>query len=315
MSSTATPKEHMAHETGAETDAPPNYASEAHGLEVLDLARVLANAAHDTQQAQRVRVYLIIWVAAGSGRLSVDDRDMQVQGGDAVVLHPGQAMRWNGNNKLEGSIVRFHPAFLYDETHDEDPLLQHDILHNAHAQPRLRVGKTWQPALRSIVHAMRLEQMAQESQHAHHDMQQHLLHIALILLQRALASRHKAMGHALSMRQLFCEFRHEVECRCEQGWTVQDYATALHVTPRTLSAAVQAAMGCSTKQYLDERTMDEARRLLRFTTHPISYIATRLHYSDASNFTKFFVRHAHVSPLEYRETAKEQDTTAGRAGG
>jgi AraC-like DNA-binding protein len=45
----------------------------------------------------------------------------------------------------------------------------------------------------------------------------------------------------------------------------------------------------------------EAKRLLAHTDRTVLSIATRLGFTEASNFGKFFTRHTGVTPLEFRK--------------
>jgi len=81
---------------------------------------------------------------------------------------------------------------------------------------------------------------------------------------------------------------------------VADYARELGASARTLSRATGALLGCSPKELIDRRVGLEARRLLAVTTLPVAEVADRLGFTEATNFTKFFVRHTEEGPLEFR---------------
>jgi AraC family transcriptional regulator, transcriptional activator of pobA len=88
---------------------------------------------------------------------------------------------------------------------------------------------------------------------------------------------------------------------------VQYYADALHMSPANLSRQLQALLGKTTKQLIDERIVLEARRLLQYTPQSVGEIAYALGYSDQFHLSKTFKRLIGVSPQEYRE--QRQKTT------
>lgn len=51
--------------------------------------------------------------------------------------------------------------------------------------------------------------------------------------------------------------------------------------------------------------IEEAKRLLRMTTMPISDVANAVGYDDAMQFSKIFRKHTGVSPSEYRKGSKD----------
>lgn len=82
---------------------------------------------------------------------------------------------------------------------------------------------------------------------------------------------------------------------------LQDVANQLGVSLPALNEACRKTAGQTAKQIMDEHTMKQARRYLRFTTLTISEIAYALHFNDPSYFIKFFRKHAGLTPEEYRK--------------
>lgn len=60
-------------------------------------------------------------------------------------------------------------------------------------------------------------------------------------------------------------------------------------------------MGVSAKQYIQNKVIDEAKRLLAYTDAPISDIAFELHFSTVSYFIRRFRQHTGETPLLYRK--------------
>ena len=84
---------------------------------------------------------------------------------------------------------------------------------------------------------------------------------------------------------------------------VQFYASRLAVTSNYLNRIVRQSLGQSTKQYIQNRRIEEAKRLLRYTSLPISDIAEKLNYDTASYFVRAFSKATGTTPLQYRATA------------
>ena len=79
------------------------------------------------------------------------------------------------------------------------------------------------------------------------------------------------------------------------------YAQRLGYTTRTLARATADAAGVSPKIFIDARVLLEAKRLLVHTDLSVGRIAIHLGFSEPTNFTKFFCRHAGVSPEAFRK--------------
>lgn len=92
----------------------------------------------------------------------------------------------------------------------------------------------------------------------------------------------------------------EIELSFTRTRAVGDYARSLGASARTLSRATAALLDRTPKELVDQRVVLEARRLLAATALPVAEVAETLGFSEATNFTKFFVRHAGVGPLDFR---------------
>ena len=95
-----------------------------------------------------------------------------------------------------------------------------------------------------------------------------------------------------------------VESHMTEQHSVQYYADKLCITPNYLNEIVTSTKGISAKQYIRNKVMDEAKRLLTYTDFPISDIAFELHFSTVSYFIGSFRQHTGETPLLYRKTHK-----------
>jgi AraC-like DNA-binding protein len=92
----------------------------------------------------------------------------------------------------------------------------------------------------------------------------------------------------------------------ELGWSrsVTDHARRLGYAPRTLTRACLAATGRTAKQFLNDRLLLEARRLLAHTGGTTAAVAAQLGFSEATNFTKFFVHGTGLTPSQWRARSR-----------
>jgi AraC-like DNA-binding protein len=103
-----------------------------------------------------------------------------------------------------------------------------------------------------------------------------------------------AAGQAVS--DAFLRFRYAVEEDFRTHHDVGHYARRLGYSPRTLSRGVHAATGRSAKDYLCERLLLEAKRLLAHDQLSQARCGQRLGFSDAANFSAFFLRETGLRP-------------------
>jgi AraC-like DNA-binding protein len=88
------------------------------------------------------------------------------------------------------------------------------------------------------------------------------------------------------------------------------YARQLGFSPRTLSRATHQAVGRSAKQFIDDRVVLEAKRLLAHTEITVAECARKTGFDDPANFSKFFRDRALIAPGEFAARAREKVMTS-----
>lgn len=96
-------------------------------------------------------------------------------------------------------------------------------------------------------------------------------------------------------------FLAQLESGFRQSHRVEDYATALEITPTHLSRLCRGRLDKSASQLIQDRVLHEAKRWLRGSDERIAAIAAILGYSSAAYFTRAFQVATGVSPREFRK--------------
>ncbi len=91
-----------------------------------------------------------------------------------------------------------------------------------------------------------------------------------------------------------------------QQFSIDQYASMLHISKRTLDRAMQIVYGCTAKKWWETFILERARRELAQTDIPVKNLSLELGFSQDSNFINFFKRHTGLSPLQYRQHAGRQ---------
>lgn len=98
------------------------------------------------------------------------------------------------------------------------------------------------------------------------------------------------------------EFNFLVEKHFKTKHTVTDYADLLNKSPKTISNIFSKIGSKTPIQYIQERKLLEAKRLLHYTTLQVKEIAHEIGFSDIQAFSRFFKTQEGISPSEYKET-------------
>ena len=111
------------------------------------------------------------------------------------------------------------------------------------------------------------------------------------------APAHAAPGAAATLAR---EFRGLVDRHFRENWPISRYEAELGTTAHLLAKACRTAFGISPKEFIGERRMLEAKRLLLFTVRPVEDIAYELGLKDAAYFSRFFRERVGAPPGLWR---------------
>lgn len=84
-----------------------------------------------------------------------------------------------------------------------------------------------------------------------------------------------------------------------------EFGARLFIHPRHLTNTVKLTTGKSPCDFMEERLLSEAQKLLLETNLSIGDIGTRLGYTEPTNFIKFFKGMSGTTPLQFRKSMRQ----------
>ncbi len=159
------------------------------------------------------------------------------------------------------------------------------------------------PALRATDLAVAFRMLAREAARSttgHELALQGWLEVLLANVLRLARQRPSADPISGHRRALVARFSERVERCYRKAEPLANYIAALSVSESQLRHACIALTGRTPVQLLHARMLLEAKRQLLYTDEPVRAIAYALGFGDAAYFTRFFSRHAGLSPRAFR---------------
>ncbi len=89
-----------------------------------------------------------------------------------------------------------------------------------------------------------------------------------------------------------------VEVHFRNEHSVAFYAGKLNKSPKTLSNTFSASINKSPLQLINERIINEAKRLLYYTDKSVKEVAIELGFEEANHFSKFYKKHTSFAPKD-----------------
>lgn len=267
-------------------------------IDVLDLSYVKAGIRRTP--VHRESFYCIILITEGREEVAVNGHKRIVQAGDIICSRPGEVWCWQPDPKLEGGVLIFEEAFLLSFFNDRHFLDRFAYLQANRASPFLQPDAALQERLRQLFSQMKAEidDCPDKDQHILRAM----LYETLMLLDRIESSPDGGQPmNGTSISRYIDGFIRSVDAEYMERHEVEYYAGKLCITPNYLNKIVRHSLGTTAKLYIHRKLLEEAKRLLSYTTLTVTEIAERLHFDTSSYFIRFFRKQTGITLLQYRE--------------
>jgi len=203
--------------------------------------------------------------------------------------------------KYIGSIcfLRFNRPFYCVLDHDAEVSCKGLLFFGAAQLPIITIPDNELEKFTILIRMFLLEM--ESNDHLQMEMLQMMLKRYLILCTRLYKEQHDEVPEATGERDLIREYNFLIEQHFRTKHSVAEYAELLFKSPKTLSN-IFAKIGSKTPlQYIHERIMLEAKRLLHYSDKSVKEIAFEVGYDNIQAFSRFFKKHEGISPSAFKE--------------
>ncbi|WP_208235780.1 helix-turn-helix domain-containing protein [Actinomadura violacea] len=237
-----------------------------------------AGSAHPPMQ--RADFHVLAIIDAGHGTVTVDFVHHRLEPGMIVWIRPGRVHRWDDIAGVDGTLVLFRPESVPQGSPGAAPF----------------VPVSWrQPARQGLVR-LAADHLRREYDASRAHAMPGSTAILHALLEVLLLRAGECAPPPPTGRDAFTAYAAAVETHFAVSREVAWYARRLGYSPRTLTRATQDVTGRSAKQFLDDRVVLEAKRLLAHTGITVAECARRTGFDDPANFSKFFRARTALTP-------------------
>lgn len=269
-------------------------------LEVFSVGDLRRRGKEQVRVTHRYEFHTLVCVTQGTCTQMVDFKSISCEPGSLLVVRAGQAHNYGQSDDWDGWNLVFRPEFVLPvstTSHDLKLALDLESLpeHMTLSSQELRKATDLFQQMREDTLMDVLVGAPQEDVHR---LLRHQLHTLLTRLSILQGRRQTQLVSPASQR--FQRFQQLVDQRFAQWHKVADYASQLGYSEKSLARAVAAATGMPAKAFIAARINLEAKRLLVHMDMPVTTIAEKLGFDEATNFSKFFRREVGCTPAEFR---------------
>ncbi|MBX7058813.1 MAG: helix-turn-helix domain-containing protein [Leptospirales bacterium] len=280
-------------------------------IEVLNMERMLRDHHRTATRPHRTDFYHILFFGRCAPVHRVDFQEVAVTPRSLLFLAREQIHQFDAVRKYSGQALIFTASFFCQSAADSDFLRGNVLFNQILSGPLLQTDRETHARLRTILNWITEE--LQFGAAANPAILKQLVHLLLLLAERKIREGLPQARRSSREIQRTLAFRELIEKQYIAEKRVSYYAKRLMLPARDLAKATLRVTGKTPKQMIDDRLFLEAKRLLAHGDESVGEIARRLGFDEATNFAKYFRKHALLAPLEFRRSAQALPARADRS--
>ncbi|MEN8928257.1 MAG: helix-turn-helix transcriptional regulator [Flavobacteriales bacterium] len=238
----------------------------------------------------------VIWFKKDNNHFVIDGKPYEFKKNEIIFLtefHKVKVVK-----KQESRFLRFNRSFYCIIDHDQEVGCKGVLFYGASTVPIIRVPEEEVAHFQLVWDMFVVEMKATDNLQI--EMLQMMLKRYLILCTRVHKKQLTGVMEEPKV-DLIREFNFLVETHFKTKHSVSDYADLLFKSPKTLSNLFSKVGSKTPLQYIHDRKMLEARRLLIHSKESIKQIAFEVGFEDIQSFSRFFKKNEGVSPSKFQE--------------
>jgi AraC family transcriptional activator of pobA len=244
---------------------------------------------YDISEPHRHMYYELFFFKKGGGVHLIDFIEHPIVDNSIHLIAPGQVHLLRRDTKSYGAVIHFKK-----ETATQLPQV-YSLLQNAASPIFEHKDEAYR---RILVVLQQLEEAIKSEDQNVDEMVACLWHILLKITSHQKAAKVKYESRSY---KYFAELRLLVEENYRNNKLPVWYAAQLHITEKRLNEVCKEATGLTMSNYLKERIVLEAKRLLSHSAGSVKEVGYHLGFEDPSYFARFFKKNTGLTAGDFKE--------------
>jgi len=265
--------------------------------EVFSLSLVQFENACTIDHGVQQNAYSIYWIQEGKGTYNIDFKVYDFEDNVLFFLSPGQVFTVDSEKIKTAYKLTFARDFYCIQTHDKEVACNGILFNNIYETPFVQPSKIDTQKLQFILESL-IEEF-QQKETAQYDMLQ--AYLKQFIINSVRIKKENFIIKEDTETRLFKDFSLLVEQNFRKIHSVTDYANRLGFSPKSITKHFQKMGAKTPSEFIKNRILLEAKRLLIYTDKNVKEIAFELGFNDPAYFTRFFTKAILKSPLQFKK--------------
>lgn len=234
-----------------------------------------------------------------------DDNNVIIDGKDCI-FHKNEIVSLTEFHKVDMSkvcnakMIRFNRSFYCIIDHDSEVGCKGVLFFGASQLPKFIIPDEDVEKFITVWKMFEIEIQSKDALQL--EMLQSILKRFIIMCTRIYKQQENYAKISEPNIDIVREYNFLVEQYFKTKHTVAEYASMLNKSPKTLSNLFSKISTKSPLQFIHDRKILEAKRLLHYTDKTVSDIAYEIGFEELQSFGRFFKNSEGISPSEFRQS-------------
>jgi len=200
--------------------------------------------------------------------------------------------------KLSGLVLVFDQNYLQQHTEHKDVIFNFPFVMGDYAAVKIKLNQRNYMFFKSIFQFIQLE-IKNEQKHSGKLIISGINMLFLIASRMAPSREVEFVNHHYTSLLITSRFRSLLFKNGIPMQRVQEYASALNLTPNYLNLVLKSVTGKNASEHIAEVIILQTKYLLIHTKLSLKEVSDKMGFSSASYFTRFFRKQTGFNPLEW----------------
>lgn len=274
-----------------------------YSFEIMTLKSLFKrNLNHLLSEPHRLGFYIILIIENGKGTHTIDFNEYEYSNGTVFTIGKNQVQKYTINENLKAYQILFTQDFII-KYYDEKQVFNSQLIFNdAIYSPKFQLTESQITEIIDIAQNLDFEYHNTLDDEYKSPIIRSGLHVLLMKLERF-----KQQQVPLKMDANYTDFfrfKNLVDEKCFKTRNVSDYCNELNINQKRLNLITKSILNKTAKEFIDDRTVLEIKRLLSNTNSPIKEIAYKAGFDEPTNLVKYFKNITKQSPTDFRASLK-----------
>lgn len=258
---------------------------------------------HSMAHAHRVNFSLIIFIAKGKGNHFIDFKKYPFQKGSIIFIAKEQVQSFEIKSNIEGFIILFTENFIWN-TVDYSKSLNYSMLYNYHSNsPILNPKDMSDEGFFTTFEEINREYYFPDS-FAKEEIISSLMNFLFLKAER-IFQKNLNSKREKKLAKPFNTFRNLLIKNYQNTRNASDYAQMMNISYKHLNDICKAVLGQTAKEFIDKYLILETKRHLASSNISIKELTFQMGFDEPTNFIKFFKKHTHQTPSQFKKLYKK----------